>query len=111
MKSLNLTDNEKDALCELTTSLKTDWPTVKLVVFGSKAKGLADEESDLDLLILLPCTITENVRRLVIEEVFNINLKYGSNISSLIVTEDEWNKGKISILPIHDFIEEEGIPV
>ena len=111
MKSLNLTENEKDALCELTTSLKTDWPIVKLVVFGSKAKGLADEESDLDLLILLPCSVTENVRRLVIEKVFNINLKYGSNISSLIVTEDEWDKGKISILPIHDFIEEEGIPV
>jgi len=111
MKSLNLTENEKYALSELTASLKADWPIVKLVVFGSKAKGLADEESDLDLLILLPCTITDNIRRLIIEKVFNINLKYASNISSLIVAEDEWNKGEISILPIHDFIEEEGIPV
>lgn len=111
MKNLNLKENENYALQELTNSLKTEWPTVKLVVFGSKAKGLDDEESDLDLLILLPCTITDYVRRLVIEKVFNVNLKYASNISSLIVTEDEWNKGKISILPIHDFIEEEGIPV
>jgi len=111
MAILNLYENEKQALDELISFLKINWPLAKFIVFGSKAKGMADEESDIDLLIVLPCLVTEDIRRIIVHKVFDVNLIYKSNISVLIVSEDEWQKGKISILPIHDFIEEEGISV
>ena len=41
---------EKEALNNLILSLKTKWPTANFKIFGSKVKGIADKESDIDLL-------------------------------------------------------------
>ncbi|MEW6410371.1 MAG: nucleotidyltransferase domain-containing protein [Nitrospirota bacterium] len=111
MAILNLTKYENQALDELIATLKADWPLARFIVFGSKVKGMADEESDIDILIILPCKVTGELRHHIIQKVFDVNLTYGSNISVLIVSEDEWERGNISILPIHAFIEEEGIPL
>lgn len=110
-KLLNLTETENLALCELITALKTDWPSVKFKLFGSKARGIFDAESDVDLLILLPVPVTKEIRQRIIHKVFDINLSYGTNISAFTVTEEEWQNGLISMLPVHASIEEDGIPL
>jgi len=104
-----LSENEKKALESLMTELRASWPDVKVKVFGSKVKGVADEESDLDILVLMPCTVLDNIRKGVIHMIFDINLVYGTNLSPLILSADEWGGGLISVLPIHAFIEEEGV--
>ncbi|HBI22699.1 MAG TPA: hypothetical protein DDX84_00435 [Nitrospiraceae bacterium] len=111
MEDIYFSDSEKVSLSEITQFLKRKWPLARLKLFGSRVRGTADEESDIDLLILLPCNVTAEIRRIIVEKVFEINLIYGSNISLLIVSEDEWQRGRISVLPIHDFIEEEGIAI
>jgi DNA polymerase sigma len=109
MKRFNLTKSEVDALSRLITDLKTSWPEAKFKLFGSKIKGIADEESDLDLLILLPCKVSEDIRQQIIHKVFDINLDYETNISALIIAKEEWESDIFSHLPIHEYIEEEGI--
>jgi len=107
--SLNLTKTESLAIDELITALKTDWPRAKFKLFGSKVNGTSDAESDLDILILLPCPVTKEIRRQIVHKVSDINMAYGTNISALIVSEDEWQDSPLSLLPIHAFVEEEGI--
>jgi DNA polymerase sigma len=104
-----ISKREKQALDKLNTELTTLWPGSKGKVFGSKVKGTSDEESDLDILILLPGDVTEEIRRRIVHKVFDINLAFGTNISSLIMSEKEWKGDLISFLPIHSFIEEEGV--
>ena len=94
MLQLNITETERRGLEELITDIKKDWPFTTFKLFGSKAKGIADEESDLDLLILLPCFVTDEIRREIVHRVFNINLNYGTNISVIIVSEEEWAKAQ-----------------
>jgi predicted nucleotidyltransferase len=106
-----LSESEKDALIKLMSDLRASWPGAKFKLFGSKAKGLADEESDLDLLIVLPGDVSEDERRQIIHEVFDINLTFETNISTLIVSKKEWESDIFSLLPIHSFIEEEGVPL
>jgi len=108
-KTLNLTEAEKLALDRLITDLKADWPSTKFKLFGSKATGTFDEESDLDLLIMLPCTVTNEISEQIVYKVSDINYEYETNISPLIVSEDEWQNSPIALLPIHAFVEEEGI--
>jgi predicted nucleotidyltransferase len=104
-------ESEKDAVIKLMSDLRVSWPNAKFKLFGSKVKGLADEESDLDLLVLLPCDVSEDIRRQIIHKVFDINLAFGTNISALIMSEKEWESDIFSLLPIHSFIEEEGVPL
>ena len=107
-KTPYLTEAEKFALGEVIAALKTDWPSAKFKLFGSKATGTFDAESDLDLLIMLPCPVTNEIRRQIIYKISDINLSYVTNISALIVSEEEWQNAPLSLLPIHAFIEEEG---
>jgi predicted nucleotidyltransferase len=105
-----ISKNEKQALDKLIAELKALWPGVKAKIFGSKVKGIADDESDLDILILLPGEVSEDTRREIIYKVFDINLAYETNLSPLIMSEGEWEGRPTSLLPIHAFIEEEGVP-
>jgi predicted nucleotidyltransferase len=105
-----ISKSEKQALDKLIAELKASWPGVKAKVFGSKVKGIADDESDLDILILLPGEVSGDTRRQIIYKVFDINLTYETNLSPLIMAEGDWEGKLTSLLPIHAFIEEEGIP-
>lgn len=104
-----ITEPEKLALGELVTAVKTKWTHAKFKLFGSKVKGIPDAESDLDILIMLPCHVTKDIRQQIVHKVFDINLSYGTNISALIVSEEEWDNTPLSLLPIHAFVEEEGV--
>ena len=104
-----LSSQDQHALQELSTFLKGHWPQARLKVFGSKIKGTADEESDLDTLIELPLAITEDVRRRIIHRVFEINLAFETNLSVLIVSQEEWEHGYLALLPIHSEVEEGSI--
>lgn len=110
-QKLKLSKIEKDALKKLVTDLRFAWHDTEFKLFGSKVKGIADEESDLDVLIILPCDVTPEIRRQIIYTVFDINLEFETNISALIVSKIEWENKPFSLLPIHAFIEEEGIPL
>ena len=110
-RQLKLSQSEIHALSRLITELKTSWPQAKFRLFGSKVKGIADEESDLDLLIELPCKITKDIRKRIIHKIFDLNLTFDTNISALIMSEHEWEKPPYSLLPIYAYIQEEGVSI
>ena len=105
----HLTSSELEAIERLIIELRSRWPDSKFKLFGSKVTGKFDEESDIDILILLPGKVTRKIEDQIIDTVFYINLQFGTNISPLIFSEEEWNDSPISVLPIHYFVEKEGI--
>ena len=86
LKKLTLSPAEQSALDELIGEIRKLWPKTKFKLFGSRVTGIADAESDLDLLIQLPFPVTEEIRRQIIHKTFDLNLAYESNISVLIVS-------------------------
>jgi len=102
-----LTRSELDAIDKLKSTLERLYPGIKFKIFGSKATGKFDEESDIDILILLPCEVNEKIREQVIDIVFDIDLEFDTNISPLILSQKEWEN--LYPLPIHYFVEKEGV--
>lgn len=66
-------------------------PDAKVFLFGSRANGNVHEESDWDILILLQKTPDKIIKNLIHETVFPISLEIGAHISTIIVSEDDWN--------------------
>ena len=83
----------------------------RIVLFGSVARGEADEESDVDLLIVLKDPPSHHLRNRITHVILDINLEYDTNLSELIIDRESWDYGPLSVLPIHQVIEEEGIPL
>lgn len=103
-----LTDNQIKALKELNTKIKKSYIIYNMAVFGSVVRQDADEESDLDLLILIKEKATHRIRNNISDLVFEINLKYDTNISIVVLEREKW-EGLMKITPFYQEIQKEGV--
>jgi predicted nucleotidyltransferase len=97
------------ALTELKDRLSARYPGVRLVLFGSAARGDMDDESDIDVLVLTSTPLSMRAQDDIVHEAFAINLRYDTNISVLITDRQNWEYGVFLVLPLRKEIEREGI--
>ena len=108
---LYLTPTQKKALEELKGKILEQFDVIELILFGSTARGDYDIESDIDLLVLTKREYSRSERHEITDLVFEINLEYGTNISTTVVDIHSWNSGSFSILPIKQEIKEDGVVI
>jgi hypothetical protein len=91
-----LTDNERNALAELKGKILEKYPGAEVILYGSKARGDYNRDSDIDLLILLDAGINSKVEDIIYgKALLNINKKYpGSVFSLLIENKKDWEHYK-----------------
>ncbi len=109
LDNISIKDNEKKAVLEASAMLREAFPVKEVVLFGSKARGDDDEESDIDLLVLTSQPVSWNERKAINNALYEIQMKYDIIISTLITTVTEWNEGTFSVLPIHGEISNQGV--
>jgi predicted nucleotidyltransferase len=108
---LELSANDRRAIEEAVALLRDRFPVERVILFGSKARGDDDAESDVDLLVLTSRPLSRSERRAISDAVFPIQLRHDAVLSPLIVSRDEWETGVVSALPIHDEVLEQGVVV
>lgn len=79
----------------------------EVILFGSRARGDYQEDSDWDLLILLSRPVDRQVSELILERLYNIELQTNSVLSSIVHTKSEWEDR--SVTPLYSIIQNEGI--
>lgn len=109
LDQLRLTPSQHQALADIGQRLIGAFGIQSMNLFGSVARGEADEESDIDLLIITEQPLRRTVRHQITDIVFDVNLKYDTNFSTLVVDRASWEDGLFSVLPIRDEILKEGI--
>ncbi|MBC8386989.1 MAG: helix-turn-helix domain-containing protein [Actinobacteria bacterium] len=108
---LILKENEKKALLELKERLLEGFPDAKIILYGSKARGVFNKESDIDVLIILKNKVDDSLREKIFSISFKIELKYDVIFGILVESEDFWNSPPAKAMPIHGNIDREGILV
>lgn len=83
----------------------------QVIVFGSRARGDANEGSDLDTLVVVEEPQDNNVLRFASECAFEVDLGSDVVISPIVVSRDDWENGpeRSSLLALA--IRREGIPI
>jgi predicted nucleotidyltransferase len=111
VKGVPLTPEQFEALREIKRILLENFDIRAFVLYGSATRGQADEESDLDLLIVTSQPLTRFERHEITNVVFDVNLRHDTKFSTLVVDLKLWETGVLSVLPLHDEILRDGIPV
>lgn len=105
-----LTFDEKRVLSELKLTLNNFLGTqlVGYILFGSKARGDFDSHSDIDIAIIVR-GLTRSLKDRILEKVAEIELKHLLPISTVVFSEDDFNRLRQRQRQIAIDIEKEGI--
>jgi uncharacterized protein len=79
-------------------------------VFGSRARGEATPDSDLDIYLVVT-ELTPALRRWIDEIAWEIGFEMDRVISTLVTTRRGLEQGPFGAQPVVRVIEQEGIPV
>ena len=80
---------------------------MRVIMFGSQARGDATKESDIDLLVILP-SIDAKTTRLASDVAWEVGFDAGRVISAIPDTEEQMKR--FAFLPFYRTIEQEGVP-
>jgi len=105
----DLKSNELEALRKLKATLARDVRLVELRLFGSKARGDSDPESDIDVLIVLE-ELNREIRKQVSALCCDLSIDYHVVISPILYSLAEFTSGHTRITPFYRNVEREGVP-
>ncbi|MCD4782983.1 MAG: nucleotidyltransferase domain-containing protein [Candidatus Eremiobacteraeota bacterium] len=100
----------KKALDELKLNLTMRYGTdVQIYLFGSVARGDFDDESDIDVLVLVPGEVNSSIEEEIYDESFEIGLKYDVVFGVIVYPIEFWNSGRARVMPLYLNIEKESV--
>ena len=100
--------NQQSILDRIKKIVLDNDPSAKVYLYGSRARGTMQPDSDWDLLILLnKDKITTEIERNVTHPLYDLEFEIGEVISPMVYSEKEWNS-KHSITPFYSNVMREG---
>jgi len=100
---------DREAIQAAVRLLRARFPVEQVVLFGSKARGTDDAESDIDLLVLTREELTWRERDAITDLLFDVECAHDVVISTLVVSTERWSNGPYTVLPIHREIARHGV--
>jgi uncharacterized protein len=111
LRKVPLAYNELESIQTADKLLKKSFPVKRMILFGSKTRGEADEHSDIDILIICSRVLNWKEEKELSGMLFDIGIEYDVIFSPLFTTENEFNGGIFTYFPIYNEIVNTGATV
>lgn len=86
-------------------------PDAQIILYGSRARGDAQEHSDYDLLILTQQKPSVRLDKAILDKIYPVELETGAMISFVVQNANDWKKPLYKAMPFHKNIDREGVRI
>lgn len=86
-------------------------PEAEVILYGSRARGDAQPDSDWDFLALLTHPIDSATERRLRRSIYEVEWDHGEVICAILRTKEAWRTSILRVLPFHENVEQEGLPL
>jgi len=88
-----------------------DYPASKIILFGSRCRGDNNVLSDWDILIIVNENLEESNKIELHNRIYEVELKTGEILNSIIHTTREWNTPLMQSTPFFKNVQKEGVSI
>jgi len=106
-----MTTQEAEVLSQFKAKLQKGLPLSRLVLFGSRARGDADPDSDLDVLVILNAPVDREAEDYVNDCAWEVGLEHGIVVVPVTVSRLDWEEGLLSSSLLAIAVKREGVTV
>ncbi len=111
LTEIQLAANDRAAIERAAEILRRQFPIDRLILFGSKARGDDQPDSDIDLLVLTREELDWRRRSAVVQALFSLQMELGVMLSPVVIEAEEWEHGVSQALPLRKEVDRDGVLV
>lgn len=99
---------DKQIFTQFATLVRQQFPDARIWAFGSRVKGTATQESDLDVCVVVHAK-DDAIKRNIRDVSWQVGFDHDLVISTIIYSDEEFERGPCSFSPIVKTILHEGV--
>ncbi len=104
-----MTDYNRAFLCRIREAIHDVEPTARVILYGSRARGDAQPDSDWDILVLLDGPIGSNSTSAIRHRLFHLELEADIIVSAIVLSHEAWDSPLSRAMPFHANVVREGV--
>ena len=102
---------DRQLLAECKAAIREVAPEASVILYGSRARGDAHEDSDYDLLVLVDREVDMDLERAVVDRLVPLEGQTGRVLTVLIYSRSQWDSAQYHAMPFHKNVTREGVAI
>jgi predicted nucleotidyltransferase len=112
VKNLNSWTNtvaDADLLQRCKIAIRNIAKDADVILYGSRARGNADKNSDYDILIIVNGQVNMALKKKILSNIYPLELETGAVLTLIVYSKQQWYSPLYRAMPFHKNVERDGV--